>query len=257
MDLLLKGKIIVINGGTKGLGKGIAISAAKEGANVVISGRNENDGKEVIDNIKKNTKSEVLFIKSDVRNADNCEMLIKNTIKFFGRIDGLVNYTGITTRGLITETGEKQFHDILDTNFKSAFFCCKFAIKSMLQSGGGSIVNIGSTHGYGGAKDMAAYACSKGAVLTLTKHISKNYAKNQIRANWITMGWVATPNEIELFKSLGHDLDWLNEQGKKTIPMGRLQTVEDNVPAVLFLLSDLSSHVTGVELHISGGFFPN
>jgi len=174
MDLLLKGKIIVINGGTKGLGKGIAISAAKEGANVVISGRNENDGKEVIDNIKKNTKSEVLFIKSDVRNADNCEMLIKNTIKFFGRIDGLVNYTGITTRGLITGTEEKQFHNILDTNFKSAFFCCKFAIKSMLQSGGGSIVNIGSTHGYGGTKDMAAYACSKGAVLTLTKHISKN-----------------------------------------------------------------------------------
>jgi len=257
MDLLLKGKIIVINGGTKGLGKGIAISAAKEGANVVISGRNENDGKEVIDNIKKNTKSEVLFIKSDVRNTDNCEMLIKNTIKFFGRIDGLVNYTGITTRGLITETEEKQFHDILDTNFKSAFFCCKFAIKSMLQSGGGSIVNIGSTHGYGGAKNMAAYACSKGAVLTLTKHISKNYAKNQIRANWITMGWVATPNEIELFKSLGHDLNWLNEQGKKTIPMGRLQTVEDNVPAVLFLLSDHSSHVTGAELHISGGFFPN
>jgi NAD(P)-dependent dehydrogenase (short-subunit alcohol dehydrogenase family) len=257
MDLLLKGKIIVINGGTKGLGKGIAISAAKEGANVVISGRNENDGKEVIDNIKKNTKSEVLFIKSDVRNADNCEMLIKNTIKFFGRIDGLVNYTGITTRSLITETEEKQFYNILDTNFKSAFFCCKFAIRSMLQSGGGSIVNIGSTHGYGGAKDMAAYACSKGAVLTLTKHISKNYAKNQIRANWITMGWVATPNEIELFKSLGHDLNWLNEQGKKTIPMGRLQTVEDNVPAVLFLLSDLSSHVTGAELHISGGFFPN
>jgi len=257
MDLLLKDKVIVITGGTKGLGRGIAISAAKEGARIVISGRNENDGNEVIGIIKKETGLDALFVRSDLKNVENCEKLIKNTVERYGRIDGLVNYAGITPRGLITETEEKLFYDIFDINFKSVFFCCKFAIRSMLKTGRGSIVNIGSTHGYGGAIDMAAYACSKGAVLMLTKHISKNYAKNQIRANWITMGWVATPTEIQLFESLGHNLDWLNEQGRKTIPMGRLQTVEDNVPAVLFLLSDLSSHVTGAELHVSGGFFPN
>jgi len=257
MDLMLKDKVIGITGGNKGLGRGIAISAAKEGAKVAICGRDENDGNEVIDVIKKETGSDALFIKSDLRKVEDCEKFIKNTVEHFGRIDSLVNYAGITQRGLLTDTEEKSFYDVMDTNFKSVFFCCKFAIRFMLKTGGGSIINIGSTHGYGGSKDMAAYACSKGSVLTLTKHISKNYAKNQIRANWITMGWVATPNEIKLFKSLGHDINWMNEQGKKVIPMGRLQTIDDYVAAVLYLFSDLSSHVTGTELHISGGFFAN
>ena len=256
MNLSLKDKVIVINGGTKGLGKGIALAAAEEGAKVVIGGRNEYDGNEIIKEIKKKFNINSIFIKGDIRITENCKELIESAEKYFGKIDGLVNYSGITYRGTIVETEEDLYTDVLDTNFKSAFFCCKFAIKSMLNSGGGSIVNIGSTHGYGGAVDMAAYACSKGAMLTLTKHISKNYARNQIRANWITVGWIATPNEITLFNSLGHDLEWLNEQGKKIVPMGRLQTIEDNIPAILLLLSDSSSHITGAELHISGGFFP-
>lgn len=257
MDLFLKNKIIVINGGTKGLGRGVALAAAEEGAKVVIGGRNENDGNEIVKEIQNRLNTDAIFIKGDARQVESCKSLIKGAEQHFGQINGLVNYTGITTRGTLTETEEDLYVNIFDTNFKSTFFCCRFAVGSMLKTGGGSIVNIGSTHGYGGDKDMAAYACSKGAMLALTKHISKNYAKDHIRANWITMGWVATPNEIGFFRSLGHDLDWLNEQGKKIIPMGRLQTVEDNVPAVLYLLSDLSSHVTGAELHISGGFFPN
>jgi len=103
---------------------------------------------------------------------------------------------------------------------------------------------------------MSAYSCSKGAILTLTKHIANNYAGQNIRANWITMGWVATPNETRLFKSLGRDKIWLDKQAKEVMPMGRLQTEEDNVPGILYLLSHVSSQVTGVELHISGGFFP-
>jgi NAD(P)-dependent dehydrogenase (short-subunit alcohol dehydrogenase family) len=257
MDLFLENKVIVINGGTKGLGKGIALAASKEGAKVVIGGRNEFDGNDIIKEIKNNFNSDAIFIKGDIRKVESCKILIESALQHYGKIDGLVNYSGITTRGTLVETEEDLYNNMFDTNFKSTFFCSKFAVKAMLSAGGGSIVNIGSTHGYGGAIDMTAYACSKGAVLTLTKHISKNYAKNQIRANWITMGWVSTPNEIEYFKSLGHDLEWLNEQGKKIVPMGRLQTVEDNVPTVLFLLSDLSSQITGVELHISGGFFAN
>jgi len=256
MKLLLKDKIIVVNGGTKGLGRAVAIAASEEGAKIVFSGRNEKEGKDLVKEIK-DAGSEAIFVKADIREVSNCKKLINSAEDNFGKIDGLVNYAGITTRGKVTEIKEKTFYDILDTNFKSAFFCCKFALRSMLRSKGGSIVNIGSTMAYGGSIDMSAYSCSKGAILTLTRHIANNYAGDNIRANWITMGWVATPNETELFKSMGHDISWFNKQAKRTMPMGRLQTNEDNVPGILYLLSDYSSQVTGTELHISGGFFPN
>jgi len=256
LDLFLKDRVIVINGGTKGLGRGIALGVAREGGRLVIGGRDEHDGMEVIEQIKKISDSKAIFFKGDVKKVENCEQLIETAERQFGRIDGLVNYTGITTQSEIVETDEDLYCDVFDTNFKSAFFCCKYAIKSMLRSGGGSIVNIGSTMGYGGSKRHAAYACSKGAMLTLTRHISKNYARDRIRANWITMGWVLTPNEIKLLESGGLDINLMKEHSKKVMPMGRLQTVEDNVPSVLYLLSDVSDQVTGTELHVSGGFFP-
>lgn len=255
MELYLKDKVFVVNAGTKGLGRAVVIGLCKEGAKVVFGGRDENDSKEVID-IVKNTGSEAKFVKTDIRKVSSCGDLIDSTEDYFGKIDGLVNYAGITTRGSITEIEEKTFYDIFDTNFKSAFFCSKYAIRSMIKTGGGSIVNIGSTMGYGGSRDMSAYSCSKGAMLTLTKHIANNYAAYNIRANWITMGWVATPNEIKLFKSAGHDKSWLENQAKEVMPMGRLQTEEDNVPGILYLLSPVSSQATGTEIHISGGFFP-
>lgn len=255
MELYLKDKVIVVNGGTKGLGRAVVKEACKEGAKVAFSGRDENDSRAILQEVD-DVGSEAIFIKADIRNVKDCENLIKSAEDHYGKIDGLVNYAGITTRGTITEIDENTFYNIFDTNFKSVFFCCKFAIRSMLKSYGGSIVNIGSTMGYGGSMDMSAYSCSKGAVLTLTKHIANNYARYNIRANWITMGWVATPSEVELFKSMDRDQKWLDEQAKKIMPMGRLQTYEDNVPGVLYLLSGLSSQVTGAELHISGGFSP-
>jgi len=256
MELYLKDKVFVVNGGTKGLGRAIVIALCEEGAKVAFSGRNDNDSEEVLDKVKK-THSEAMFVKSDIRVVADCENLIRSAENHFGKIDGLVNYAGITTRCSIIEAEESIFYDIFETNFKSAFFCCKYAIRSMLKTGGGSIVNVGSTQGYGGIKDLSAYACSKGAMLTLTKHIANNYAEQNIRANWITMGWVATPNEIRHFESVGQDKAWLDKQAKEVMPMGRLQTEEDNVPGILYLLSDTSSQVTGTELHISGGSFPS
>lgn len=256
MELDLKNKVFVVNGGTKGLGRAVVTELCREGAGVAFSGRDIDDGKAVLDEVK-NMGSNVIFVEADIRKVKDCQNLIRSAENHFGKISGLVNYAGITTRGIITETEEDTFYDIFDTNFKSAFFCCKYAIRSMLKTGGGSIVNIGSTLGYGGSKEMSAYSCSKGAVLTLTKHIANNYASDNIRANWITMGWVATPNETRLIESMGRNKEWLHKQAKGIMPMGRLQTNEDNVPGILYLLSDVSSQVTGAELHISGGFFPS
>lgn len=250
----LKNKVIVITGGTKGLGKALSLRCASLGAKVVIAGRNEQDGNYIVNEIKNKYKTQALFVKADLSDVIACEKLISQTIDNFGHINGLVNYAGILPVSSIVDTEEKLYDEVFDINIKGAFFCTKFAIISMLKTGGGSIVNIGSLHAYGGDEDRAAYSCSKGALLTLTKHIAKNYAKYNIRANWITMGWVATPGEMALRQSEGRNLEWLQNTAKKVMPMGRLQTEEDHIPGIVYLLSDDSSQVSGSEIHVAGGF---
>ena len=126
----------------------------------------------------------------------------------------------------------------------------------MLHHGGGSIVNVGSTHAWAGAHDLAAYSVSKGGLHTLTQHIAKNYAAGGIRANWITVGWVETPGEIARLEEEGKDTEWLHQKAKERVPLGRLQTGQDIAAAVIYLLSDDASQVTGTDIHVTGGFVP-
>lgn len=251
---MLEDKVIVITGGTKGMGKALAIAAAAQGAKVVVTGRNQADGEEIASRIASDN-GQAIFIAGDITNIGVCKQVFDRAGEQFGKIDGLVNYAGILPVGSLTDTDEQLFDRVFDINIKAAFFCSQYAIKSMLNTGGGCIINIGSLHAYNGEEDRAAYACSKGALLTLTKHIAKNYAKYRIRANWITMGWVATPGELDLRARDGLGREWLEQKGREVMPMGRLQTVDDHVPGILYLLSDQASQVTGTELHVSGGFY--
>lgn len=253
LDLLLKNKTIVITGGTKGLGRDLAFWCADAGANVSISGRNEKDGQSIVEEINKKLSGRAIYIKSNLCNINECENLITETVRYFGEIDGLVNYAGYVSAGSIIDTEESMFDKVFNINIKAAFFCTKFALISMIKSGKGSIVNIGSAHAYGGDEEMAAYAVSKGALLSLTRYVSRNFAKYNIRANWISMGWVATPGEMELRASQGKDLKWLKATAKKVIPMGRMQTTKDHIPTIINLLSEQSSQLTGSEIHITGG----
>ena len=255
MGEMLKDKVIIITGGTKGLGKGVALGCIREGAKVVVSGRSDVDGLKTLEEARSLGLAGLTFAKGEITRVQDCEALVKKAIDLHGRIDGLVNYAGILPAASLVDTGESLFDDVIELNLKAPFFLCKFAIREMLKTGGGSIVNICSPHAYNGEPDRAAYACSKGALLTLTKHIARNYRRNQIRANSITMGWVATDGEMALRESQGHDLGWLQEVASGIIPMGRLQTVDDHVPGILYLLSDQSSQVTNTELHITGGYF--
>lgn len=253
--MILKNKVIVITGGTKGLGRALAFNCAKSGAKVVIGGRNSEDGNFVVNEINKNYENKAIFIKVDLSIVSECEKLISETIKHFGSLNGLVNYAGILPVASIIDTDEKLFDEVFNINIKGSFFCTKFAVLSMLKTGGGSIVNVGSLHAYGGNEDRAAYACSKGALLTLTKYLAKNFAKYKIRANWVTMGWVATPGEISLRESQGKNYTWLKEKASEVIPMGSLQTEEDHISGILYFLSDNSAQVTGSELFVTGGYF--
>ena len=258
MSGILEGKTIVVSGGTKGLGCSIVKESAKEGANIAIGGRDEKTAEELISQIKSDYGRDGIFVKTDLSNDIDyhCKQLIDTTIDRFGKIDGFVNYAGILPAASLVETREEMFDDVFAINMKAAYFCAKYALSDMMKGGGGSLVFIGSAHAYGGEEDRAAYACSKGALLTLTKHIAKNYAKYHIRANWVTMGWVATPGELDLRNKQGRDKNWLEKEAAEIIPMGRLLTAQDHVPGIIYLLSDMSSMVTGTELHITGGFIP-
>ena len=125
----------------------------------------------------------------------------------------------------------------------------------MIKTGGGSIVNIGSTHGFGGGINLAAYACSKGALHTLTQHVARNYVDKGIRANYITVGWVVTPGGVDAAEKEGLDEAWLSNHDS-AVPSGRMQTAEDIAQGAVYLLSDESSQVVGTDLHITGGFVP-
>lgn len=247
-------QVVVITGGTKGVGRAVAIEAAKRGADIAIGGRSEKDGQATVEAIRALTGRDALFVPGNLQDVNQCRNLVEMAVQRFGKITGFLCYAGILPAASIINTEEELFDSVFDLNIKAAFFCCKYIIPAMIQAGGGSIVTIGSIHGYGGEEDRAAYACSKGALLTLTKHIAKNYAKHRIRANWVTMGWVATEGEMALRKEQGRDLAWLEDIASRSIPLGRLLTVEDHLEGILYLLSDASSMVTGSELHITGGY---
>lgn len=178
---------------------------------------------------------------------------MERTVERFGRIDGLVNNAAIFPRGDLLNTPEELFDSIFDINVKGSFYCSSYAAASMLETGGGSIVQIGSTNAYMGQADLAAYSCSKGALLTLSKHIAGNFANKHIRSNWITVGWVASDGEVELHQRMGIDREQLLAMGEASMPSGRLQTEEDIAYGAIFLLSDESSQVTGTELAVTGG----
>ncbi|MCY9664306.1 glucose 1-dehydrogenase [Paenibacillus alginolyticus] len=249
----LAGKVVVVTGGTKGIGKGIALMCASEAATVVVNGRNEQDGARVVQTIQETYCAEALFVKADISREKACKQLIDEAVGRFGKIDGLVNNAGIFPRGTMVDTSEELFDSIFAVNMKGAFFCSMYAIQSMLKTGGGSIVHMGSTNGYKGGKELAAYSCSKGALLTLNRHIAAHYAREHIRSNWVTVGWVASEGEIELYQNRGLSPDELMKMGESYIPSGRMQTPEDMAHGTIFLLSDEASQVTGTELHINGG----
>jgi NAD(P)-dependent dehydrogenase (short-subunit alcohol dehydrogenase family) len=246
MDMGFDGKTILISGGTKGVGRGVALECARNGATVVFTGRDAKEAKALVAEIGQTGKGKGIFLENDVRDAASCEEVVRETERRFGHIHGFFYYTGITPVASIMETSESLYDEVMAINLKGAYFMCKQVVRNMVAHGGGSIVLNGSAHGYGGEADRAAYAVTKGALLTLSRH--------GVRANWISMGWVATPGELSLRRAQGHPDSWLDEMAKKYIPIGRMITVEDHVPGIVYLLSDLSQAVSGIELKITGGF---
>jgi NAD(P)-dependent dehydrogenase (short-subunit alcohol dehydrogenase family) len=196
-----------------------------------------------------------VFVRADVACEADCVGLIRGALDHFGRLDILVNNAGITPAAPLDQETVENWDRVFAINVRGAFLCCREAIPAMRRQGGGRIINIGSTVPFRGKMDRLAYACSKGALLTMTKVLARGLVADRILVNWIMVGWVATPAEIELRNRIeGDGLAFLEDKSRQP-PLGRLETVEDIASGVAYLASDEASHVTGCELNIAGGLW--
>ncbi|MCI9452332.1 MAG: SDR family oxidoreductase [Dorea sp.] len=248
----LKEKVIVISGGTKGVGRTMAEVCGKEGAKVVIGGRDEKAAKEAIRNIRV-YGSEGIFVYTDLNHVEDCKNLMDKAYEKYGRIDGFFNYAGITPVSPLDSCSQDTFDAVMNVNFRACFFCCQQAIKYMRMNGGGSIVLTGSAHAWGGQKDRAAYACSKGVLRILMEHISHQYAAEHIRCNYLTLGWTPTEGEVSLRNSQGETEAQLRKRASAILPMGRMCERNDYVEAIIYMLSDASVMMTGSTFRITAG----
>ncbi|MPL70755.1 Dihydroanticapsin 7-dehydrogenase [bioreactor metagenome] len=248
----LLNKVIVVSGGTSGVGRTSCEEFANEGARVVIGGRNEEAALQSI-RLMESFNGEGIFVHTELEKVEDCKNLFEEAIKAYGKVDGFFNYAGITSISPLDTCNEDTFNKIMNINFRACFFCCQQAIKIMQKNGGGSIVLTGSAHAWGGQKDRAVYACSKGVLLTLMEHIAHNYASENIRCNYLTLGWTPTEGEVNLRKMQGETESELRKRAAKILPMGRMLESIDYVEALIYLMSDAASMMTGSIFRMTGG----
>ena len=247
----LENKVALITGGTSGIGEAVADLFAREGAKVAITGRNESRGQAVAARILE-SGGKAIFVRTDVRNADECKQAVAETLRSFGQLDILFNNAGVFFPHTAPECSEEEWDLQIDINLKGTFLMSKYALEPMVARGGGVIINNSSGWGLVGGDKGVAYCASKGGVVLLTKAMAIDHGRQGIRVNCICPGDVDTPMLPEDARLRG--LDWKTYlAGCANRPMGRIGTADEIAKAVLFLASDDSSFMTGAALVVDGG----
>ena len=241
----LAGKIALITGASRGIGKSISMILAQNGAHVICISRNINDVQSVVDDIT-NKKFNASAASCDISSTDNVTSLVKNTIDEHGKIDILVNNAGITRDNLLMRMSEDDWDKVLNVNLKAVFTSIKVASRSMIKQRSGRIINISSVVGLTGNSGQVNYAASKAGLIGMTKSIAKEFASRGITANCIAPGYI----ETEMTSNLTDDV---KSSIKEQIPLGRIGCVEDIAHAVAYLASDEASYITGQTLTVDGG----
>jgi NAD(P)-dependent dehydrogenase (short-subunit alcohol dehydrogenase family) len=245
----LAGKIAVVTGAAGGIGRGIAIAFANEGAKVLIStDRNE---KGLAETQSLAPTGSITTRMADASRYADMEALIGEALSQFGKLDVMCNNAGIVTDALIGDMTEEEWDRVIAINLKGTFLGTKFAIRAMQKTGGGSIVNIGSVNSFVGEALHAHYCATKGGVLMLSKCAALEYAKDKIRTNVICPGWIDTPMNYEYIANLG-GLAKVEEMLKSVQPLG-CGRPEDVAAAAVFLASDESRLITGTSILVDGG----
>jgi len=246
----LDGKVAIITGGGRGMGRAAVILFAKEGARVVVADRvadGEQGGKETVRMVKE-AGGEATFVEVDVSKSKDVEKMVKKAVDTYGKLDVLYNNAGICIYQLLPDSTEENFDRHINVNVKGTWLGMKYAIPEMLKAGGGSVINIASFVAHSTHRGGFAYDTSKGAIITLTKVIANEYADKNIRVNVISPGTVDTPMARGTYRDAKAE-----ERMAAVIPQRRLGKPEEIAQVALFLASDESSVVTGSEIVADGG----
>lgn len=243
---MLKDKIAIVTGASRGIGRAVAMELAEQGAFVVINyNGSEEKAIEVKEEIEKKGGRAGLY-QCNVASFSECETFIKKIIEAFGRIDILVNNAGITRDGLLMRMGEEDFNAVLDVNLKGAFHCMRFATRQMMKQRGGRIINMASVVGVAGNAGQVNYAASKAGIIGLTKSAAKELGSRGITVNVIAPGFI----ETEMTQALS---DEVRQAAAAQIPLGGFGKPEDVAKAAAFLASEGAAYITGQVLHVDGG----
>lgn len=246
MSLSLKGKTALVTGGSRGIGRAIALTLAEYGADVAITFASSvdaaNEVKEEIEAKGRRAKA----IQADAVSLDRAEEVISELTNEWEKLDILVNNAGITRDNLILRMSEEQWDQVIDTNLKSIFNYSKAVAKPMMRNRGGSIINISSVVGLSGNAGQSNYAASKAGIIGFTKSYAKEFASRNIRANVVAPGYITTEMTDELDEQI---LEAIEEE----TPMARAGDAEEVADTVLFLASELSSYITGTTVRVDGG----
>jgi len=255
--LLLKGKVAIITGSTSGIGRAGAIAFAREGASVVVSGRNKERGGEVVALIKKQG-GKAHFVAADVMALGDIERLVKEAVDAFGRLDILWHNAGIVGPDNVETISQETYDKMMATHLKAAVFGVKAALPMIRKAGGGAILFTGSVAGLKQSGYSLTYSLAKSGLVMLTRKLAVDLAKDNVRVNCLCPGRVQTGMRPEISeeraKALGISAEEWEKRDKKRIPLGRFITEQEVAEAALFLVSDRASGITGVALPVDGGY---
>lgn len=245
MKIDLSGKVSIVTGGARGIGKEISNTLASCGSKIVIFDVLD-EGIDTASDIQKKYNVDAVFMKVDITNLNQIEDLVLKIEEKFGRIDNLINNAAITRDNLFLRMKEEEFDKVISVNLKGAFNCSKAVFKNMISKRSGCIVNISSVIGLMGNIGQVNYAASKAGLIGMTKSIAREGAKRGIRVNAIAPGYINT-------EMTGVLREKEQEKFLSVIPMGRMGETSDVANVVLFLVSDLSSYITGQVIKVDGG----
>jgi 3-oxoacyl-[acyl-carrier protein] reductase len=244
----LKGKVALVTGGSRGLGRAAAVLLARAGADVAVSYRSERGAAEAVVEVCRDAGVRAFAAAADVGRPGDVKRLVRSTARKLGRLDILLANAGIWNEAAIDRMSDERLGEMVDVNLKGVFACCREAVPVMKLQGGGRIILVSSTAGQRGEAFHSHYAATKGAVISLTKSLASELAHDGILVNCVAPGWFDTDMSVPSLS-----VPRTRRQVLSTIPLGRVGRPEEFAGAVLFLASDLSTFVTGEILNVNGG----
>ncbi|MBF8304099.1 MAG: 3-oxoacyl-(acyl-carrier-protein) reductase [Dehalococcoidia bacterium] len=246
--MILEGKIALITGSSRGIGRAIALGFAREGANIVVNYLQEKEKAEAVVKEVEALGMKASAIQGDVSDYNQAEMLIEGALKKFGRIDILVNNAGINLDSTLAKMTPELWHKVIDVTLTSVFNCSHAVVGHMLERGSGKILNVSSVVGQVGVFGTSNYAAAKSGIFGFTKALAKELARKGINVNTLALGYFETGMLVRLPSQIQQNI-------LQQIPMGRFGKEEEVAKTAAFLASEGANYITGQIIHVNGGFY--